>query len=339
LPKAVILGCAGPVLAGAEADFFRGADPLGFILFERNCRDPDQVRRLTADLKACVGRPDAPVLIDQEGGRVARLRPPHWRAAPAAGVICALAKSDLQSGIDAARLNARLIAAELADLGITVNCAPVLDVPRQGADPVIGDRAAGDTPDLAARLGRAACEGYLDGGVLPVIKHIPGHGRALVDSHKALPVVDAPLPELDVIDFSPFRDLSDMPVAMTAHVVYRAVDPDAPATLSADVIGGVIRGRIGFDGFLISDDLSMRALTGGLGDRTASALEAGCDAVLHCNGEPAEMRDVVAACPPLGDNARTRWERASVRRPAPGPFDEAAAVKRLAALLQGAPQP
>ncbi len=333
--KAMIVGCSGPAPTSAEARFFAANDPYGFILFERNCRDPEQVRGLITALRDSVGRADAPVLIDQEGGRVARLKPPHWRAHPAPGVFARMAENNSQGAAEAARLNARLIAATLADLGITIDCAPVLDVPQPGADAVIGDRAAGTTPQAAVMLGRAACEGFIAGGVLPVIKHIPGHGRAAVDSHQDLPVVDAPLADLEAVDFVPFRELNQMPWAMTAHVVYRAIDPDAPATTSAAVIGGIIRGTIGFDGVLISDDLSMKALRGDLDRRAADSLAAGCDLVLHCNGRMDEMTAVAEGCGALGDAAGDRLARAERMRRAPEPLDRDAAWARLDELMEG----
>ncbi|MCP5368466.1 MAG: beta-N-acetylhexosaminidase [Hyphomicrobiales bacterium] len=336
-PLAAVLGCAGPRLDGDERRFFRDADPLGFILFQRNCQDPDQVRALVADLRDAVGRADAPVLIDQEGGRVARLKPPHWRAAPPAADFCRLFKRDPDRGVEAMALNARLLAAELADLGITVDCAPVLDLPRPDGDPVIGDRACGDTPETAALLGRTQAEGLMAGGVLPVIKHVPGHGRATVDSHAALPVVRAPRSELEATDFAPFKALADMPWAMTAHVVYTAIDPDRPATLSPEVIADVIRGHMGFDGVLVSDDLSMGALSGGLGNRAGDCLAAGCDLALHCNGDRTEMAAVAAGCRPLDAAGLARVARGAARLPgAPAPFDRDAAARRLAALLEAA---
>lgn len=335
-PLAAIFGCSGPKLSKDERRFFRDAGPLGFILFERNCQDPEQVRRLVDDLRGSVGREDAPVLIDQEGGRVARLKPPHWRDAPAASRFCDIVKKSKKKAVEAARLNARLIAAELNDIGINVNCAPVLDIPQRGADPIIGDRAAGNTPKRAALLGRAVCDGLMDGGVLPVIKHIPGHGRADVDSHKALPVVE-PMPvDLRNIDFAPFLALSDMPWAMTAHVIYRAIDALLPATTSTSVIEGIIRGYIGFRGFLISDDLSMRALYGDLTARTDMSLKAGCDAVLHCNGNMDEMKKVAAACSPLKFESSQRFERAEAARRGPESFDVDAAKARLDELLESA---
>ncbi|MDE2229717.1 MAG: beta-N-acetylhexosaminidase [Alphaproteobacteria bacterium] len=331
-PLAAIFGLAGTALSAAERNLFRDADPLGFILFQRNCENPDQVRELVARLRDCVDRGDAPVLIDQEGGRVARLRPPHWREYPAAATLAAVAQPRA-----AVFLAARLIAHDLATLGITVDCAPVLDLAFAGTDPVIGDRAYGANPATVAELGRAACEGLLAGGVLPIIKHIPGHGRATVDSHKALPVVTASRRELDETDFAPFRALNGMPWAMTAHIVYRAIDPDRPATLSPRLIGETIRASIGFDGMLISDDLSMAALPGTLAERAKGALDAGCDVVLHCNGNQAEMMAIAASIGPLTPAARRRLARGEAQRRVDdrvgSSFDREAAVARLAALI------
>jgi beta-N-acetylhexosaminidase len=333
-PLAAIFGCAGAHISNAERSFFRETDPLGFILFARNCQTPDQIRNLIADLRDAVGRDDACVLIDQEGGRVARLKPPQWRAAPAPARFVALAGKDPERGVAAARLNARLIAEDLRELGITVDCAPVLDIPQPGAHDVIGDRAAGDTPDLAVLLGRAACQGFLDGGILPVIKHVPGHGRAMVDSHKALPIVDAPRQALETVDFAPFRALNDMPWAMTAHVVYTTLDGDAPATTSKRVIGEVIRGFMGFDGVLVSDDLGMGALGGSMERRAADALAAGCDLALHCSGDRAEMEAIAAGCRPLDQAAETRLRRGEGLRGKPEDLDKTDAKARLDALLE-----
>ena len=332
-PSAVIFGCAGSSLSPRERAFFRDADPVGFILFKRNCEAPDQVRALVRELRETTGRSDSPVLIDQEGGRVARLQPPNWRTYPAAATLGALGGERAR---EAVHLAARLIAEDLAALGVTVDCLPVLDVPQVGADPVIGDRAYSNDPREVARLGKAACDGLLEGAVLPVIKHIPGHGRASVDSHDALPRVIVPRAELEATDFAPFRALSDMPWAMTAHIVYTAVDADAPATLSALVIREVIRDSMGFDGVLVSDDLSMNALGGPIGARAARALAAGCDLALHCNGDSAEMADVAAAVAPLTPEARRRIDRAETRRHARAPLDRRAAESRLDALLGGA---
>jgi len=334
-PRAVIFGLAGPFLDSAERAFFAAADPLGFILFARNCVSPEQIAALTRELRHCVGRADAPVLIDQEGGRVQRLKPPHWRMAPPAQGFGSLDERDAGAAVEAAWLNARLLAADLQPLGIDVDCAPVLDVRAPDGHGIIGDRAFGASPQRVAKLARATCEGLLAGGVLPVIKHIPGHGRATLDSHEALPVVDAPADVLQACDFAPFAALADMPLAMTAHVVYSAFDAAAPATTSATVIGDVIRRQIGFDGLLISDDLCMRALAGAPGDRARAALAAGCDVVLYCNGELAEMRAVAQACAPLSPSGAARFARARALLRPPAAVDEADARQRLAALLDG----
>lgn len=324
----MILGCAGTTLASEEREFFRAADPLGFILFQRNCGDPDQLRRLVTALRKTVGRDDAPVLIDQEGGRVARLRPPHWPAYPSAARIAALGEDSAV----AARTVARLIADDLARLGITVDCLPVLDLPVPGADAIIGDRAYGTEPARVAALGRAACEGLLAGGVLPVVKHVPGHGRATVDSHLACPVVTAARGALAAHDFAPFRALNDMAWAMTAHIVYSAIDAARPATLSPIVIAEVIRGEIGFAGVLVSDDLSMQALGGDIGERADGALAAGCDLVLHCNGRLDEMGAVAEAVGALSAVAADRVAAGERRRrQSAAPFDRAAHEARLAA--------
>jgi len=307
-PNAVIFGCEGLELNDWERDFFRDVNPLGFILFARNIDNPYQVRELCDNLRSCVSHPDIPILIDQEGGRVARLRPPHWREAPTAAKIGELAAFNLEMGLEATHLNARLFASELMDLGINVDCAPVLDIPTEDADPIISDRAYSNHPEMAAVLGRAACRGFMAGGVLPIIKHIPGHGRATVDSHKALPVVDTTLDILESVDFRPFIDLADMPWAMTAHIVYSDIDPYAPATMSPRLIEDVIRRQIGFNGILISDDLSMHALEGDFTNRAESALEAGCDLVLHCNGERDEMLAVAEGLRPINDQTDDRLE-------------------------------
>lgn len=332
-PRALILGCAGERLTAEERRFFAETDPLGFVLFRRNCATRDQLRALIGELRACVGRADAPVLIDQEGGRVARLPLPEWRAYPAAGRI-ALLPDPL--ALEAARLAARLIAEDLAGVGITVDCAPVLDLPAQGADPVIGDRAWGTQPGRVTRLGRACCEGLLAGGVLPVIKHIPGHGRARVDSHRALPRVEEDAAILARSDFAPFRALSAMPWAMTAHIVFAAIDDTAPATQSRKVIDIVIRGDIGFDGVLLSDDISMGALEGSLAERSRRALAAGCDLVLHCSGVLEEMVEIAEAAAPITPAARARIARGEAqRRRSREEADCQAAARRFAELMAG----
>jgi beta-N-acetylhexosaminidase len=330
---AAIFGCAGPVLAPAEAAFFRRAAPVGFILFARNVADPDQVRALTTALRGTVGGAPAPILIDQEGGRVARLGPPHWRLPPPARVFGALHARDPAAGREACRLNARLIAHDLAALGVDVDCAPVLDLPAPGSHAIIGDRAFAADGSAVAALGRAMAEGLAEGGVAAVAKHIPGHGRANADSHDELPVVAASRAAL-AADFAPFRALADLPWAMTAHIRYTALDADRPATLSRVVVDGTIRGEIGFDGVLVTDDLSMRALGGAFAERTRAALAAGCDVALHCNGRMDEMASVAeAAAGHLSDATRRRLARARPTRAAGAPFDPQGAAARLATLL------
>jgi beta-N-acetylhexosaminidase len=329
---ACILGCSGPRLTRDERAFFAEARPWGFILFGRNVEDPAQVRALVGDLRAAVGR-HAPVLIDQEGGRVQRLRPPHWRRYPPGRAYGRLPRHERR---EVARLGARLIAHDLAALGIDVDCLPVLDTPAPEGHAVIGDRAYAEAPDEVAVLGRAACEGLIAGGVLPVIKHIPGHGRAPADSHEALPVVTADRPALASRDFVPFKALSDMPLAMSAHVVYAAVDPERPATLSTAVVGEVIRGEIGFGWLLITDDISMRALSGDVRARAEAARAAGCDVVLHCNGAMREMQAVAAAAGALAGEGARRADAALARlATTPEPFDAAAARARFDAAFGG----
>ncbi|HEX3432378.1 MAG TPA: beta-N-acetylhexosaminidase [Rhizomicrobium sp.] len=331
-----IYGCLGPELTPDERRFFAEARPWGFIVFGRNIVDRDQLRALIAALRECVEDENAAVLIDQEGGRVARLSPPHWRERPSAARFGALHEASQELAREAAYLNARLMAKDLADLGITVDCAPVLDLPLDGADAVIGDRAFGSDPAVVIDLGRVVLEGMLDGGVLPVMKHVPGHGRATVDSHKVLPRVTVSLDELSASDFVPFRSLNQCPLAMTAHVVFDAIDPQRPATTSPKVIRDVIRGEIGFEGALISDDISMGALKGPVSVRTKAALFAGCDLVLHCNGSMEEMKQVASEAMPLQDAWLKRCEAALSHLNPPEPLDAEAGEARLAQLLEGA---
>lgn len=336
MTRAAILGCSGLRLSREEQAFFRDVQPWGFILFARNVETPDQVRGLVEDLRATVERPDAPVLIDQEGGRVQRLGPPHWRRYPPGRAYGELPANDPLLRREITRLGARLLAHDLAALGINVDCVPVLDVPVEGAHDVIGDRAYAKTPDGVALLGRAACEGLIAGGVLPVIKHIPGHGRATADSHLDLPVVETPYDELDAWDFAPFKMLSDMPMAMTAHVVYTAVDRRAPVTTSKKGMRDVVRGAIGFDGLVMSDDLSMKALGGEFAERARRSLAAGCDVVLHCNGDMAEMKAVIAGTKALSGQAARRAKSALGRlAKVPEPFDVAEARARFDAAFEG----
>lgn len=334
-PRAFITGVSGLVLTQDERSFLRATRPWGFILFKRNIDNPSQVIELVRQMRDCVGAPDAPVLIDQEGGRVQRLGPPHWPRYPAGAVFAALYRRAPASGLRAAFLSSRLIAADLHDLGITVDCLPLADVPVAGADAVIGDRAYGTAPGQVAAVARAVTEGLAEGGVLPVLKHIPGHGRATADSHLRLPVVDAPLEELDRTDFAAFRALADLPMAMTAHVVFSALDAAQPATTSATMIDKVIRSSIGFQGLLMSDDVSMNALQGSIAERSRAALSAGCDVILHCNGKLEEMAVVAVEAPPLAGEALRRAERALAARRAPLPFDRAAGRSELDDLLAG----
>ncbi|MGI3899753.1 MAG: beta-N-acetylhexosaminidase [Janthinobacterium lividum] len=310
--RAFICGCAGTALDEVERTFMSETQPWGLILFRRNVDNPEQLRALTASFRRAVGRPDAPVLIDQEGGRVQRLTAPHWRRYPAASRFAELLSSDPALALRMARLGGELLGRDLSDCGITIDCAPVLDIPVEGSSNVIGDRAFGRDPETVAVLARAFAEGLMAGGVLPVMKHIPGHGRAEVDSHHDLPVVTADRDELDR-DFAPFEMLVDLPLAMTAHIVYRALDPDHPATTSRKVIDTVIRREIGFDGLLLSDDLSMQALRGTLGERAAAASAAGCDMLLHCNGVLDEARAVAEAAPLLAGRAAERAAAALAR--------------------------
>jgi len=331
-----IYGCAGTALSADERVFFRDAQPWGFIVFARNVESRDQLRALTSALRETVNDPAAPILIDQEGGRVVRLKPPQWRECPAAARFGAVHAVSPEAGREAVYLNARLIAYDLCEVGINVDCLPLLDVPVEGADSIIGDRAFGRDPSAIIDLGRAAIEGLMEGGVLPVMKHIPGHGRATADSHLALPRVTTGAEELSAVDFVTFRSLNHCPMAMTAHVIYDAIDPQRPATTSPKVIRDVIRGEIGFDGLLLSDDVSMNALSGPISVRAKAALFAGCDVVLHCNGKMEEMREVAEEAKPLEGLSLKRAQSALAHLSAPDAFDPAAGQARLAALLGAA---
>jgi beta-N-acetylhexosaminidase len=332
--SAAIYGCAGHRLTAEEKAFFSDVRPWGFVVFRRNVDSPDQLRALTDEMRETVGDPAAPVLIDQEGGRVQRMGPPHWPKYPP-GEAYLRATNDPLAARELARLAARLMAHDLRGVGITVDCLPVLDVPVPGAHDIIGDRAYGRDPATVAQLGRAAAEGLLAGGVLPVIKHMPGHGRAFADSHHDLPVVHADLVHLDAWDFAPFRALSDMPLAMTAHVVFDAVDPKRPATTSKKALK-LMRRDLGFGGLIVTDDLSMKALSGSLTERAEAALKAGCDIVLHCNGDLAEMRAVAEGAGPLKGRAARRAEAALARVVRePEPLDPLEARARFDALMSG----
>jgi beta-N-acetylhexosaminidase len=332
--KALILGCSGPVFTADEAALFLDAKPWGLILFRRNIVDPQQVKDLCSRFREIVGRADAPVLIDQEGGRVQRMGPPHWRKYPAARRYYEATQGDIRRASELARMGSRLIAHDLGACGISVDCMPVLDCPVEGADNAIGDRAYATNPEYIAHIGRAAAEGMIEGGVLPIIKHMPGHGRAMVDSHFALPVVKVTRETLESTDFVSFRALRDFPIAMTGHIVFDAIDPVHPATTSKVVIQDIIRGHIGFDGLLLSDDISMKALTGDYQDRTKALFAAGCDIALHCNGMMEEATSVAAAAMELEGVSLKRAEHSLdyLRRPLK-PFDPVEAAEILHAAL------
>lgn len=331
--SALITGLAAERLTVAEASFLRGSRPAGIILFARNCVSPDQIQALVADARNAIGADDVLVLIDQEGGRVRRLRPPVWRDLPSAAGYAHLYQTEPEVAMEAARLAARLTAQDLLALGINTNCAPVLDLPVENAHEIIGDRAYGVQVQQVITLGRAVANGYINGGVLPVIKHIPGHGRARADSHLELPVVTASRAELEVSDFAPFQGLRDMPAAMTAHVVFSAIDPTAPASTSAVVTQEIIRGTVGFDGFLMSDDLGMKALTGPMSARAQAVTQAGSDVALHCSGELAEMEAVAAGVPTLHGAALRRFNRCIEVLSGVQAFDQSEAERLLARVL------
>jgi beta-N-acetylhexosaminidase len=331
--RAFIAGIAGTVLTDREQAFFRESEPWGLIVFKRNISTPDQVRRLTDSFREAVGRADAPVLVDQEGGRVQRLGPPHWPAYPAGAAYGRLYDRDAEKGLAAARLGARLIATDLAAVGIDVDCWPLADVPVSGADAVIGERAFGTTADKVAAIAAAVAEGLREGGVLPIVKHIPGHGRAKADSHYELPVVTADRASLEASDFQAFRPLAGLPLAMTAHVVFAAIDPVTPATTSVTIVREVIRDWIGFDGVLMTDDVSMEALSGDMRARSRASIAAGCDVVLHCNGRFDEMCAVAEAVPPLTGAAARRISNALAWRRSGPDIDVAEARGRFAAMM------
>jgi beta-N-acetylhexosaminidase len=307
--QAAIYGFEGYALTDEERDFFRDAEPAGFILFRRNCESPAQLLRLTDSLRELTGRDDVPILIDQEGGRVARMRPPEWPAFPAAEKFADLYRAAPSSAIEAVRANARALGLMLRSCGINVDALPLLDVRQPGASDIIGDRALGSDPMQVAALGRAVLDGLASAGVIGIVKHIPGHGRALVDSHHELPIVTASADDLEV-DLEPFERLSSAPMGMMAHVVYTAWDTERPASQSPIVIADVVRQRIGFDGFLMSDDIGMQALAGDFSSRAAGVVAAGCDAALHCSGKMEEMVAVAAAAPPMSPEGEARLARA-----------------------------
>jgi beta-N-acetylhexosaminidase len=330
--RAFISGCEGQVLTKAELDFFKQAQPWGLILFQRNCGSTAQLQSLTQSFRDAVGRKDAPVLIDQEGGRVQRMKPdanPEWRKYPSAARLGALYQQSPLHALRVARNVGRLMAEDLIVAGITVDCVPVLDVPQPGSHAVISDRAYGFKPETVLTLARAHVAGFMDGGILPVMKHIPGHGRATVDSHHELPRVTAARAELEAVDFQTFAGFADCPMAMSAHVVFEAIDKDFPATQSKRVIRDVIRKQLGYNGLLMTDDLSMKALSGSFAEKAALSIEAGCDMVLHCNGVMSEMEQVAAAAPELTGKAMARAKTALRQRRKPLKFDVKMAMKDL----------
>ncbi|MGO4666656.1 beta-N-acetylhexosaminidase [Bosea sp. 2RAB26] len=329
--RAFIAGCLGTSLTPDERAFFRDARPWGFIVFKRNTQTPEQTAALTAQMREAVGW-HAPILIDQEGGRVQRMGPPHWPAYPPAQAFLGI--NDPVQQREIVRLSARLMAHDLKAVGIDVDCLPVLDVPVSGSHDVIGNRAYAHDPDMVARLGRAAAEGLLAGGVIPVVKHMPGHGRARADSHHDLPVVDASLEALRGHDFRPFRHLADMPMAMTAHVVFTALDQGHPATVSRRVVKEIMRGELGFDGLIMTDDISMKALSGSFAEKSRAAIRAGIDVVLHCHGIMEEMIAVAGAVPDMTGARARRAAMALARiRHEPEPLDVEAARAQLTSAL------
>jgi beta-N-acetylhexosaminidase len=329
--RSFISGCASAALTAEEVEFFREYRPWGLILFKRNCESPAQLKLLTNAFRDAVGRKNAPVFIDQEGGRVQRLGPPssHWKKYPPGRAYGDLYGVNPMAALRTARHVGRLMAEDLIEAGITANCLPVLDVPQLGSHDVIGDRAYSANIEQVMALARAHAAGLMDGGVLPVVKHIPGHGRAEVDSHHALPVVRASRDELEKTDFPPFAAFADAPMAMTAHVIYAALDKFQPATLSKKIIKAIIRQSIGFQGLLMTDDLSMKALSGTLPEKCAAALAAGCDMLLHCNGDLGEMKEVAMAAGELKGKALRRAKAALKWARKPQSFDRPAALKDL----------
>lgn len=303
----MLFGCSGTKLTPEERALFKRADPFGFILFKRNCQDPEQLRYLIFELQQAVGRADVQIAIDEEGGRVSRLQPPHWPQYPSARAFGIMYERDPDWGIDAVRLFARVLSHQLVTLGITINCAPVVDLFNPEGTPAIGDRAFSSLPDIVAALARTEAETFLCNGILPVIKHLPGHGKMKTDPHKVLPVIEASRLELEGQDFVPIELLKDLPLGMNSHAVFKAFDPEAPASLSPVINNEVIRGVLGFDGLLLSDDINMKALNGAPQELAQRALEAGNDIVLHCNGDVKEMEAVAQVLQPMGDASWERW--------------------------------
>lgn len=320
--KPVISDVKGLEISADEKALFEEFRPFGFILFQRNCDNPKQVKSLVTQMKECLGNDNAPILIDQEGGRVARLRPPHWKRYPAAGVYSSLYETNPELATAAVQVHASLMAADLTALGINVDCFPDADIFYEGADKVIGDRSYGERPQKVAVLARAAAEGMISSGVIPVMKHLPGHGRADVDSHKILPVVNTKIDELRETDFIPFKRLNDLPCAMTAHVVFSDIDSEKCATISKKIIRNIIRKEIGFNGVLFSDDLSMRALSDDPAKNAANALKAGCDLAVHCNGTLEERRSVLKTVKALKEAEAQRLKSVFAKRRTPREINE-----------------
>jgi beta-N-acetylhexosaminidase len=334
-PLPVVFGCSRTALTPLERQFFKAVNPFGFILFKRNCEDPDQVRYLIRELRQAVGRDDVPILIDEEGGRVSRLQPPHWPKHPPAQVFGAMYEKDAEWGNEAMQLYARIVANELWQLGIQINCAPVLDLVIEGASSAIGDRAISRKPAVVAALARVWAETFLNNGVMPVIKHLPGHGRVEKDPHNLLPTITASMAELESEDFVPFDLLKDLPLGMNSHAVFAAIDPNLPASLSPSVYG-IIRDKLGFDGLLLSDDINMKALVGKADDLSVRILDAGADIILHCNGDLAEMEAIAAVLEPTKPETWARWEHAKTMVNAPDPaYNPYADSAQLDVLLGG----
>jgi beta-N-acetylhexosaminidase len=336
-----MFGCAGTRLTPVEHALFKDADPFGFILFKRNCESPDQLKYLIHELKHAVGRDQVIVAIDQEGGRVARLQPPHWPKYPAARKFGMMYERNPDWGVEAIRCYTRVIAYELTRLGFSINCAPVVDLFNPGGTPALGDRCFSMMPDIVAALARAQAETFMANGILPVIKHLPGHGRLKVDPHHLLPRIEATLTELETLDFMPFLLLKDIPLGMNSHAIFTALDPTNPASLSRTVNREIIRLKLGFDGLLLSDDITMKALNGKPGDLATRALDAGNDIVLHCSGDSSEMEAISRALDIMGEAAWgkagwARWEHAQkMVKPIDPAYSPAADAVRLDVLLGG----
>lgn len=332
--KPIAFGCSGLELTAEEQKFFAQAQPFGLILFQRNCSSPEQIKKLVADFRKCVGRPSAPVLIDQEGGRVARLKPPHWPALPSLRAVGELYEKDRELGFNAAKAHALVIAYTLVPLGISINFTPVIDLFIEGASTAIGDRAISRKPEVVINVARAMIDTYMENGILPVIKHMPGHGRVKVDPHETLPVVEEKFLALSTEDFEPFRKLREAPLGMNCHVVFKALDPSNPVSLSAHVNSEIIRKTLDFNGLLFSDDISMKALSGNRAEIALKVLNAGADIVVHCSGNLEEMKQITAALPDISQNATKRWQSAlsRLKQPKPG-YRPESDLRRLRAMF------